>query len=135
MGRAVNRRKTGKVRSSLLSAAAFLARDGKRAVYLASADPLGTNPSASCQLFSVGVHGGVPRQITQLDPGFVGAGCYIPWGIGYGLYRAITQDPVTSTVVFNSTLDALELRPYTTLPRETSIRSSRSGPTGVGFAS
>jgi hypothetical protein len=31
--------------------------------------------------------------------------------IGYGLYRAITQDPVTSAIVFNTTLDALKLRP------------------------
>src|SRR5262249_9691116 len=33
----------------------FLTRDRKRAVFLASADPLGTNPLEGCQLFSVGV--------------------------------------------------------------------------------
>src|SRR5262249_15409692 len=49
--------------------AGFLTRDRKRAVFLASADPVRMNPDGNCQLFSVDVHGGVPRQITHLDPG------------------------------------------------------------------
>jgi hypothetical protein len=91
--------------------AGFLTRDRKRAIFLASADPVRMNPSGSCQLFSVDVHGGVPRQITRLTVPFSGsAGCYLPLGIGYGLYRAITQDPVTGTIVFDTTTDALRLR-------------------------
>jgi hypothetical protein len=90
----------------------FLTRDRKRAVFLASADPLRMNPDGSCQLFSVDVNGGVPRQITHLDPGYrvPAPGCFLPYGIGYGAYRAIPQDPMTGTIVFDTTLDALRLR-------------------------
>jgi hypothetical protein len=95
--------------------AAFLAADRKTAVFLASADPdpRGTNAHENCQLFSVNVLGGVPRQITHLDPGFrvpSGPGCYLPFGIGYGIFRAVSQYPVTRTIVFDTTLDALKLR-------------------------
>jgi Tol biopolymer transport system component len=91
--------------------AGFLTPDRKRAVFLASADPVRMNPYGTCQLFSVDVHGGVPRQITQLDSGARGpnAGCALPSGISYGVYRAVTQDPVTGTIVFDSTVNALEL--------------------------
>src|SRR5262249_7779318 len=96
---------------------AFLTRDRERAVFLASADPVGMNPDGSCQLFSVDVHGGVPRQITHLDPGspLMHPGCFLPYGIGYGGFRTVTQDPVTGTIVFDTTLDALKLRPGTSL--------------------
>jgi hypothetical protein len=36
--------------------------------------------------------------------------CYLPSGIGYGIFRAVTEDPVTRTIVFDTTLDALKLR-------------------------
>src|SRR5262249_15173789 len=64
--------------------AGFLTRDRKRAVFLASADPVRMNPDGNCQLFSVDVHGGVPRQITHLDPGrpVIHPGCALPYGIG-----------------------------------------------------
>jgi hypothetical protein len=57
----------------------------------------------------------VPRQITHLDPGFrvPAPACFLPTGIGYGLYRSVAQDPVTGTIVFDSTLDVLKLRPGT----------------------
>jgi cysteine-rich repeat protein len=92
--------------------AGFLSRDRRRAVFLASADRVRMNPYGSCQLFSVDVHGGVPRQITHLDPGvrLPNPGCDFPLGIGYGAYRAVPQDPVTGTIVFDTTLDALKLR-------------------------
>ena len=97
--------------------AAFLTHDRKRAVFLASADPVRMNPDGNCQLFSVDVQGGVPRQITHLDPGFPvpNPGCFLPFGIGYGGFRAATQDPVTGTIVFDTTLDALRLRPGTSV--------------------
>jgi cysteine-rich repeat protein len=92
--------------------AGFLTPDGKRAVFMASADPVHMNPYGICQLFSVGVRAGVPRQITHLDSGARGpnAGCFLPSGIGYGLYRALAQDPVTGAIVFDTTTDALKLR-------------------------
>ena len=40
-----------------------------------------------------------------------GPGCFLPFGIGYGGFRAVTQDPVTGTIVFDTTLDALKLDP------------------------
>jgi hypothetical protein len=69
--------------------AGFLAPDRKRAaVFLASADPVRMNPDGSCQLFSVDVHGGVPRQITHLDPGFQvpAPGCALEF-IGFGYFK------------------------------------------------
>jgi hypothetical protein len=91
----------------------FLTRDRKRAVFMASADPVRMNPDGNCQLFSVDVPGGVPRQITHLDPGRLVTlpGCFLSFGIGYGAYRAVTQDPVTGTIVFDTTLDALKTSP------------------------
>jgi hypothetical protein len=92
--------------------AGFLTPDRKRAVFLASADPLGTNPDGSCQLFSVDVQGGVPRQITHLDPGFQlsAPGCALEF-ISFGYFKAVTQDPVTRTILFDTVLDPLDLRP------------------------
>src|SRR5215468_3354542 len=72
--------------------AGLLTHDGKRAVFMSSADPLpGTNPDGNCQLFSVNVRGGGLRQITHLkgrpatSPEI--APCHLPNGIGYGAYR------------------------------------------------
>jgi hypothetical protein len=121
---------------------AFLTPDRNRAFFLASADPLGTNPHGNCQLFSIGVHGGVPRQITHLDPGFpvLRPGCYLSSGIGYGLFRAITQDPVTSTIVFNTAMDALKLGPgaiagadqiFAIRPDGSGLRQLTEAPTGA----
>jgi hypothetical protein len=105
------------------------------------------NPHESCQLFSVDVHGGVPRQITHLDPGFPAPypGCFAPYGIGYGGFRAVIQDPMTGTIVFNTTLDALKLRPGTSVlfggadqifairPDGSGLRQLTEAPTGSHF--
>jgi cysteine-rich repeat protein len=126
---------------------AFLTSDRKRAVFLASADPVRMNPHESCQLFSVDVHAGVPRQITHLDPGFPAPypGCFAPYGIGYGGFRTVPQDPVTGTIIFDTTLDALNLRPsapFGTVDQIFAIRPDGSGlrqlteaPTGTHFPS
>jgi hypothetical protein len=123
----------------------FLTPDRKRAVFLASADPLGTNPLGTCQLFSVNVRGGALRQITHLDPGFPvpRPGCYLPTGIGYGVFRAIVQDPVTGAIVFNTTLDALKLRAgsgvgnrdqiFAIRPDGSGLRQLTEFPTGTHF--
>jgi hypothetical protein len=123
--------------------AGFLTRDRKRAVFLASADPVRVNPYRTCQLFSVDVHGGVPRQITHLDSGFRGpnAGCALASGISYGAYRVVTQDPVTGTIVFDTTTDALKVRPGTSgadqifaiRPDGGGLRQLTEGPTGTHF--
>jgi hypothetical protein len=87
------------------------------------------NPYGTCQLFSVDVHGGVPRQITHLDPGFRGpnAGCALPSGIGYGLYRALAQDPVTRTIIFDTTTDALKVRAGASFDQIFAIRPDGNG--------
>jgi hypothetical protein len=131
--------------------AGLLTRDRKRAVFLASADPVRMNPDGNCQLFSVDVQGGVPRQITHLDPGFVldhGPGCFLPYGISYGGFRAITQDPVTGTIVFDTTLDAFQVGPsriredpsrigqdriYAIRPDGSGLRQLTEVPTGTHF--
>jgi hypothetical protein len=91
--------------------AGFLTPDRKRAVFIASADPVHMNPYGICQLFSVDVHGGMPRQITHLDSGARGttAGCFRADGISYGYYRTVAHDPVTGTIIFDSTVNALSL--------------------------
>src|SRR5262249_28926989 len=45
----------------------FLTRTGTRAFFLASADPLGTNPEGYCQIFSVNNFGRGLRQATRLN--------------------------------------------------------------------
>jgi hypothetical protein len=123
---------------------AFLTRDRKRAFFLASADPVRMNPHESCQLFSVDVRGGVPRQITHLDPGFPvpNPGCFLTFGIGYGGFRTVPQDPVTGTIVFNTALEALEPRPgnlfatdhiFAIRPDGSGLRQLTEAPTGTHF--
>src|SRR5262249_20669981 len=47
----------------------LLAADGRRAFFLASADPFGTNPSGGCQLFSIDTLGAHSRQLTHFREG------------------------------------------------------------------
>jgi hypothetical protein len=95
--------------------AAFLNATRTRAFFLASADPLGTNPNQNCQLFSIGVLGGANslRQVTHfaspsrtIGPACAGVGSAFPGcPIGSGYYRVVLQDPVTKAIVFDSTCD------------------------------
>jgi hypothetical protein len=109
--------------------AGFLTPDGKRAVFMASADPVRMNPYGACQLFSVGVRGGVPRQITRLDPGgrLTTPGCFLQSGISYGFYRPVAEDPVTGAIVFDTTTNALKLRSNAAGNQIFVIRSDGSG--------
>jgi hypothetical protein len=94
---------------------AFLSVTGRRAFFVASADPLGMNPYGNCQMFSVGTRGSGLRQVTHFNPGSaVGdTGCRGPlpppkciiWG-----FR--NQDPVTKAVVFDSTCDPFDSNPF-----------------------
>ena len=88
----------------------FVSRSGKRAFFMASVDPLGTNPHGDCQIFSVNSHGGGLRQLTRFNRPIDSPipGCFGTFGhcsVGEGYYRVIFQDPVTKAVVFTSTCD------------------------------
>jgi hypothetical protein len=99
----------------------FLTPDGRRAFFLASADPLGTNPSGTCQLFSIDTLGTELRQLTNFREGrpFLSGqdsanectvyGPDLPPGCS--IFRAY-QDPVTQTVVFYSNCNPFGTNPY-----------------------
>ena len=82
----------------------FVDVNGRRAFFVASADPFGTNPTNTCQLFSIDTLGRRLRQLTDFatlgpsqlgcSPNTLGVGCNIQFP-GY-------QDPVTRTVLFSS---------------------------------
>jgi hypothetical protein len=88
----------------------FLSANGRRVFFTASADPLGANPSKNCQLFSIDRVGGHLRQVTrfrEVDRSV--AGCSnVPPGCNI---QVTTQDPVTRTVVFQSSCDPLGTTP------------------------
>jgi hypothetical protein len=88
----------------------FLSADGRRVFFTASADPLGANPSENCQLFSIDRVGAHLRQVTrfrEVDRSV--AGCSnIPPGCNVNV---TTQDPVTRTIVFQSSCDPLGTTP------------------------
>lgn len=89
-----------------------LTPDGKRVIFAASADPLGTNPSGTCQLFSIGTAATGLRQLTRFSsPEHSALGCLqiTPPGcriLPYGL------EPSTGTLVFYSTCDPFGTNPY-----------------------
>ena len=94
----------------------FLNPTRTRAFFLASADPLGTNPDGYCQVFSMDTLGSGLRQVTHLNSrGCIRdnpPGCFHPRGIGYGYNRVVFQDPVTKAVVFDSACDPLGANGY-----------------------
>lgn len=82
---------------------------GKRVFFKASADPLGTNPSRTCQIFSIDTLGRRLRQLTKFNnPSATGCrdltlpGCHVAGAF---------QDPVTGTVVFYSSCDPFGTNP------------------------
>src|SRR5262249_27976139 len=97
----------------------FLAAGDERAFFLASTNQLGENPYGNCEIFSVrAIDGGDLRQVTKfLNQGVSWpkrqAGCFTPGdpsdvrlcGLSYGYYRVLVQDPVTKTIVFDSSCD------------------------------
>jgi hypothetical protein len=94
--------------------ATFLSVASGRAFFTASADPLGTNPSNNCQLFSVDTLGSGLRQMTRFNnPGSPATqpACWNgqPPACVLG---AIFQDPVTKAVVFHSSCDPLHANPF-----------------------
>jgi hypothetical protein len=101
----------------------FLGVDGRRVFVRANADPFGTNPSGTCQLFSIDTLGMHLRQLTHFRAGqpFAdgqysanecgGYGPVPPYLPGCSIFGAY-QDPVTRTVIFNSNCDPLGTNPY-----------------------
>jgi hypothetical protein len=92
--------------------AEFLSVNGRRVFFIASADPLGHNPAAVCQLFSIDTQGGHLRQLTpftQSEPAR-NSGCSfnVPPGCAIGY---VFQDPVTRAVVFDATCDPFGTNP------------------------
>ena len=96
--------------------ASFLNTTRTRAFFRASADPVGRNPHGNCQLFSVNVHGGGMRQITDFNSGlpaiqpacslvalFPDCGPTTGW---------TAQDKETRAVLFQSSCDPLHANPY-----------------------
>ena len=80
-----------------------LARGGGRAYFRAAADPLGKNPTANCQLFSISVLGSGLRQLTRFREGDEPSvnGCYSgpPPGCSIGYLQ---EDPGARSLVFTS---------------------------------
>jgi hypothetical protein len=83
-----------------------------RVVFVASADPLGTNPDGVCQLFSVDTLGGHLRQLTNFPyDGGEKHGCR-ERGPGYACdVNGVALDPVTAGIVFTSSCDPLGRNP------------------------
>lgn len=74
----------------------------QRVLLYASADPLGTNPSQNCQLFSVGVLGEDLRQLTSFSEAPHSAnGCNFTGPPGCA-FHAVYQDAATGEIVFYS---------------------------------
>jgi hypothetical protein len=88
--------------------------DGERVFFIASADPLGKNPSENCQLFSIGRLGTDLRQLTDFSQGgHSPLGCDVAGGPpGCSLYaHAAIQDSVTRAIVFPSSCDPFGKNP------------------------
>ena len=87
--------------------------NGTRIVFRASADPLGSNPTNTCQLFSIDRFGGPLRQLTRLDAGIPSqGGCGVsnpPPACWLGIDQDTLLDPKTRSLVFESTCDPFGL--------------------------
>jgi hypothetical protein len=91
---------------------AFVDVDREHVYFEASADPLGTNPSENCQLFSIDRLGSDLRQLTKFRETterarsgcrFGGSGCAVGW---------VSQDPRSRTLVFYSSCDPFGTMTY-----------------------
>lgn len=106
--------------------AEFLSGDGRRVFFHSSADPLGTNPSGNCQLFSVDRLGEHLRQVTRFAQGGQSEnGCFFGPPPGCDV-RFASEDPVTRSIVFYSSCD-----PFGTNPNGGQIFAMRADGTGL----
>src|SRR5262249_8938679 len=91
-------------------------------IFAASADPFGTNPSGTCQLFSIRTIGAGLRPLThfsqpEYSAGGGSPGCAIP---------PLGLDPPTGIVVFYAPSDPFGTNPYVT-SSSSSARTGRFG--------
>jgi len=92
----------------------FLSANRQRAFFTASADPFGTNPTENCQLFSIGTLGSGLRQVTHFregDHSVVGCSPGLPVGSGCQVRSFTQQDPVTHTILIDSSCDPFGTNP------------------------
>ena len=89
---------------------ASLDNEGRRVLFLASADPLGSNPSENCQIFSIGVFGAGLRQLTHFSEGQPTVGCSTGPPPGCHVLFA-QQDREMRTVLFESSCAPFGRRP------------------------
>jgi len=97
---------------------AFLSGDGTRVFFFGSGDPLGTNPTYNCQLFSVDSTGTDLKQLTHFREDadqLSEIGCF-PGVLGcaaspLNLLSGTSQDSSTGAILFNSGCDPLGTNP------------------------
>jgi len=93
---------------------ATVSADGQRVFFSASADPLGTNPTENCQVFSIDRNGGDLRQLTDFQeaPEHSSTGCLYgrpPSGCGAFV---VSRDLQSDALVFYSSCDPFGTNPY-----------------------
>jgi hypothetical protein len=91
----------------------LLDRDEQRALFLASADPSGSNPDQNCQLFSIDTLGGDLRQVTRFGEGMPSlGGCFAAYRPGcYVEVGGQIGGPGPDSLYFYSTCDPLGTNP------------------------
>ena len=92
----------------------FLSSDGTRVFFDASADPFGSNPSETCQIFSIDALGTDLRQLTHFgtaERSAVGCRNAVLEQPGCTIYAGPLFDPRTRALVFESTCDPLGTNP------------------------
>jgi hypothetical protein len=92
----------------------FVDTTRQRAFLVASADPLGTNPTQNCQLFSIDTLGGQLRQVTHFHEGDHSVnGCIAVAGVGAGCaINDAREDAETGDIVFDSSCDPFGMNPF-----------------------
>jgi hypothetical protein len=95
----------------------FLDARRQRAVFVASANPHGDNPTENCQLFSIDPLGAHLRQLTHFREGDYSSvvGCNAgppPGGCSVSLSTLARENPATGTIVFDSSCDPFRTNPF-----------------------
>jgi hypothetical protein len=91
----------------------FLTRNRRRAFFRAAADPLGTNPSGNCQIFSVDTLAAHLRQLTAFREGERSTlGCAVGGPPPGCTINEAFQDSATGEVVFYSSCDTFGTNVY-----------------------
>jgi hypothetical protein len=90
-----------------------LSADGQRVFFSAAADPLLSNPTDNCQIFSIDRNGGDLRQLTNFSEGpHSMAGCaFLGPPLGCAAFLA-GLDPHTEALVIYSSCDPFGTNPY-----------------------